>query len=481
MSLINLELLALVRTLDRVDLTFPLERLEHLLHFESGFIGSLFGLVFGFRVLNILLLFGLWFLVFVDLFLTCWMIWALSISCILFIFIINHELTVVKMIHILLHWVFNLGVCHSLLRLYRGILIHLIFWCFDFVIFRFRILGVLLLLNLIQILHTKDFVEHWISRFNVTNLLIVLILEAILLEVRRVVTWWLLHSEVWCRMRIIVPNLSHELLLKHVQLWQLVIHLLLLVQNLTFKILQVIAVLILVVLLATLVIQILLNLVDNRHELFVLIVLRKPILLPGWRIRLLWFRVVKQLVQLVVDHGVELVVGKDANSILLNLLLDVLLAIIIHRFLLVLLHDSHTGRQRLFLLLNQGAIGEIRKAWHLSLRDKGSFSDALNRFFPAKLLNDIVQSLLILLLFGKAEQIISCSGIGCGLIFLRNWGATLNIHLNFLLATAFVHRCPIQGWSQLNALCQASRHFSRLGFMKAELARFLWLFNFLSL
>lgn len=75
MSLINLELLALVRTLDGVDLTFPLERLENLLHFESGFIGPLFRLVFGFRVLNVLLLFGLGFLlVFVDLLLTRGMI-----------------------------------------------------------------------------------------------------------------------------------------------------------------------------------------------------------------------------------------------------------------------------------------------------------------------------------------------------------------------------------------------------------------------
>ena len=84
------------------------------------------------------------------------------------------------------------------------------------------------------------------------------------MEVNAVVTWWLLHPEVWCRMRIIVPNLSHELLLKHVQLWHLVVHLLLLVHNLTFKILQVVALLILVVpvLLASLVIQILLNLVD---------------------------------------------------------------------------------------------------------------------------------------------------------------------------------------------------------------------------
>ena len=64
----------------------------------------------------------------------------------------------------------------------------------------------------------------------------------------------------------------------------------------------------------------------------------------------------------MVDHGVELVVRKDANSILLNLLLDVLLAIIVHRFLLVLLHDSHTGRQCLFLLLNLGAVCEISKA-----------------------------------------------------------------------------------------------------------------------
>ena len=477
MSLINLELLALVRTLDGVDLTFPLERLENLLHFESGFIGPLFRLVFGFQVLDVLLLFGLGFLlVFVDLLLTRGMIWALSISCILFIFIINNELTVVKMIHILLYWVFNLGVCHSMLRLWGRILI---FGSFNFVFFRFRVFGVLLLLNLIQILHTKDFVEHRVCRFNVTNLLlIVLSLEAILCEVHRIVAGWLLHSEVRSRMR---TNLSHELLLKHVQLWQLVIHLLLLVQNLTFEILQVVAVLILVVLLASLIVQILLNLVDYRHELFVLIVLRKPILLPGWRIRLLRFWVVEQLVQLVVDHGVELVVRKDSNSILLNLLLDILLAIIVHRFLLVLLHDSHTGRQCLFLLLNLGAVCEISKAWHLSLGDKGSFSDALNRFLPTKLLNDIVQGLLILLLFGKAEEVVCCSGIRCGLVFLRNGGATLDMHLNFLLAATFVHWCPIQGWSQLNALWHTSRHFSRLGFVEAKLALFLGLFNFLSL
>ena len=365
------------------------------------------------------------------------------------------------MIHILLHWVFNLGVCHPLCRLWI-----LIFGSFHFVIFRFRILGVLLLLNLVQILHTKDFVEHWTGGFNVANLFIVLILEAILLEVYTVVTWWLLHPEVWCRMRISVSNLSHELLLKHVQLWQLVVHLLLLVQNLTFKILQVVALLILVVpvLLASLVIQILLNLVDYRHELLVLIVLREPILL-AWCVWLLGFRVVEQLVQLMVDHGVELVIGKVTNSILLKPLLDehlwslLVITIVIHRFLLVLLHEFHTG---LFLLLDLGAVGEIRKAWHLSLRDKGSFSDTLNRFFPAKLLNDIVQGLLILLLFGKAEEIVCSSGIGCGLMFLRNWGATLDIHLDFLLA-ADVHWCPVQGWSQLDALCQTSRHFGGWG------------------
>ena len=94
------------------------------------------------------------------------------------------------------------------------------------------------------------------------------------------------------------------------------------------------------------------------------------------------------------------------------------------------------------MLLILGAVwvrGEIRKACQLSLGDKGSFSDALNRFFPAKLLYDIVQGFLILLLFGKAEEIICSSGIGCGLIFLRNWGATLDIHLNFLLANSYVH------------------------------------------
>lgn len=49
----------------------------------------------------------------------------------------------------------------------------------------------------------------------------------------------------------------------------------------------------------------------------------------------------------MVDHGVELVIGKDTDSILLKLLLDehvrrLVVAIIKHRFLLVLLHDSHT-------------------------------------------------------------------------------------------------------------------------------------------
>ena len=50
----------------------------------------------------------------------------------------------------------------------------------------------------------------------------------------------------------------------------------------------------------------------------------------------------------MVDHGVELVIGKDTDSILLKLLLDehvrgrLVVAIVKHRFLLVLLHDSHT-------------------------------------------------------------------------------------------------------------------------------------------
>ena len=360
------------------------------------------------------------------------------------------------MIYILLDWVFNLGVCHSLLGLCRVILI--IFWGFYFALFCFGILGILLLLNLIQILHTEHFVEHWMGRFNIANLFIILILwvliilEGVLLGLN-VITWRLLHPEVW--RRIIVTYLSHELLLKHVQLWHLMIHLLLLVQNLTFKILQV-TVLILVVLLASLVVQILLNLVDDRHELFVLVILREPVLLG--RCWLLRFRVVEQLVQLMVDHRVQLVVWKDANSILLQLLLDeyvrLVVTIVKYRFLLILLHDSHARGHRLFWLLSLGgALREIWKAWHPSLGDKGSFSDALSRFFPAKLLNDIIQGLLILLLFSKAEEIVCCSGIWSGLMLLRDWGATLDVHLNFLLADSYVHWSPVQGWSQLDALC----------------------------
>lgn len=73
LNLVRLELLALVRRFDRVNLTFSLERLEDLLHFESGFVRSLLGLVQNLWVLNVLLLFSLAFLVFVEFFNT-WLI-----------------------------------------------------------------------------------------------------------------------------------------------------------------------------------------------------------------------------------------------------------------------------------------------------------------------------------------------------------------------------------------------------------------------